>query len=150
MPDSTVFAYYSSLSSGAASGSKDSFTQALRAIAHDRQSNFLFRKLEDPSAEVALEELGLDQPIGLNNIGNTCYLNSLLQYFYTIKPVRDVALNLGEYRLPLSDTDIANRRAGGRQNTKKEIEKGQRCRQRTYCYLTLLTECSYGRTFGSF
>lgn len=135
VPDSTVFTYYSSLSSGAAAGSKDSFTQALRVIALDRQSNFLLRKLEDPNAEVAPEQIqSLDQPIGLNNIGNTCYLNSLLQYFYTIKPVRDVALNLDEYSLPINDEAINNRRAGGRQNTRSEIEKGQRCKSRIRHY----------------
>jgi ubiquitin carboxyl-terminal hydrolase 25/28 len=126
-PDSTVFTFYSSLSGGASAGSKDSYKQALRAIAHHRQSNYLLQKLEDPNAEVKPEEVDLNQPAGLNNIGNTCYLNSLLQYFYTIKPVRDVALNIDEYRLPLNDEDIKNRRAGGRQNTRVEIAKGQRC-----------------------
>jgi len=129
VPDSTVFTYYSSLSSGAAAGSRDSFTQALRVIALDRQSNFLLRKLEDPSAEVTPEQIqSPDQPIGLNNIGNTCYLNSLLQYFYTIKPLRDVVLNLDEYRLDLNDEAINARRAGGRQNTRQEIQKGQLCK----------------------
>ena len=37
-------------------------------------------------------------PVGLNNIGNTCYLNSLLQYLYTVEAVRDIVLNFDEVR----------------------------------------------------
>jgi len=127
-PDSTIFEYYKSLSGGAAPGSKESFTQALRAIAHDRQSHFLLRKLNDPNAVVTPEETDLSQPVGLNNIGNTCYLNSLLQYFYTIRAVRDVAMNIDEYQMPLTGDELANRRAGGRKVTRSEVEKGQLCK----------------------
>src|SRR6187402_1635618 len=77
-PDETVLAYYQSLSNGAPSGSKDSYTDALRVIALDRQSNFLLRKLDDPNADV---QASTAEPVGLDNIGNTCYLNSLLQYY---------------------------------------------------------------------
>jgi len=51
-------------------------------------------------------------PVGLNNIGNTCYLNSLLQYYFSIKPFRDFAL---EFRDVYEGQDIyKNRRIGGR------------------------------------
>ncbi|EIW70776.1 hypothetical protein TREMEDRAFT_68214 [Tremella mesenterica DSM 1558] len=33
-----------------------------------------------------------DIPVGLHNIGNTCYLNSILQYLYSIKPIRDAVM----------------------------------------------------------
>ncbi|OZJ05178.1 hypothetical protein BZG36_02206 [Bifiguratus adelaidae] len=33
-------------------------------------------------------------PVGLDNIGNTCYLNSLLQYYYTVRPLRDSVLSI--------------------------------------------------------
>lgn len=32
-------------------------------------------------------------PIGLDNIGNTCYLNSLLQYYFSVKYLRDLVLS---------------------------------------------------------
>lgn len=128
VPDTTVYTYYSSLSSGAGAGSKDSFAQALRVIALERESKYLLQKLENPTADITPEQMqSPEEPIGLNNIGNTCYLNSLLQYFYTIKPLRDVALNLDEYRLDISDGSSSGRRAGGRHNTRQEIQKGQLC-----------------------
>lgn len=33
----------------------------------------------------------MDLPIGLANLRNTCYLNSILQYFYSVNAVRDLA-----------------------------------------------------------
>ena len=129
--DDMVFNYYTSLSSGAAAGSKDSFTQALQAIADDRQSSFLLRKLEDPNADVKAGPGIADQPIGLDNIGNTCYLNSLLQYFYTIKAVRDVVMNIDDHRMALSDEEISKRRTGGREVSRAEVVKGLKCK--LYC-----------------
>jgi ubiquitin carboxyl-terminal hydrolase 25/28 len=61
-------------------------------------------------------------PVGLNNIGNTCYLNSLLQYLYTVKAVRDVADNYDEFKLELSDEIISERRLGG---NKMRLDRGE-------------------------
>jgi ubiquitin carboxyl-terminal hydrolase 25 len=52
-------------------------------------------------------------PVGLVNIRNTCYLNSLLQYFNTVLPVRDVVLNWEEYKLEPTEENIRTRRLGG-------------------------------------
>jgi ubiquitin carboxyl-terminal hydrolase 25/28 len=125
VPDEIVFTYYQSLSNGAPSGSKDSYTEALRVIALDRQSNFLLRKLEDPNADV---QASTSEPVGLDNIGNTCYLNSLLQYYYTINPVRDMVINFHQHRMGLNDEDIKNKRVGGRIVDKSEIIKAQKCK----------------------
>ena len=124
-PDETVLTYYQSLSNGAPSGSKDSYTEALRVIALDRQSNFLLRKLEDPNADV---QASTAEPVGLDNIGNTCYLNSLLQYYYTIKPVRDMVINFQQHRMSLNEEDIKKKRVGGRIVDKSEIIKAQKCK----------------------
>ncbi|KAG8835047.1 ubiquitin-specific protease ubp2, partial [Serendipita sp. 405] len=74
-----------------------------------------------------------DWPRGLNQLGNTCYLNSLLQYFYTIKDLRDVILSLKseeDLRIAvkdaLSDAQLQKHRVGGRLVTRKEIERSRR------------------------
>lgn len=127
-PDSTVLAYYESLRAGAPAGSSDSYTEAFRVIAHDRKSKDLLRKLDDPNADIQAEKSTVHQPVGLDNIGNTCYLNSLLQYYYTVKPVRDVVMNFEQNRMSLDEKDIKKKRVGGRAVSKAEIIKAQKCK----------------------
>jgi ubiquitin carboxyl-terminal hydrolase 25/28 len=101
--------------------------EALRVIADDRESSFLWAKLADPDAVV----LTPNEPVGLDNIGNTCYLNSLLQFYYTIKAVREVVMNIDNYRMDLSspniEADIKRKQVGGRKIKKFEIVKAQKC-----------------------
>ncbi|KAG5995146.1 hypothetical protein E4U54_002919 [Claviceps lovelessii] len=61
-------------------------------------------------------------PVGLHNIGNTCYLNSLLQYLFTVKPIRDIVLNYDDVRLPLTDESISSRLLGG---NKMQMDRGE-------------------------
>lgn len=85
----------------------DSMRQALRTIADARQSvliehflntgegfgqeeSFLVPRL--PSTEIDLEHIRL--PAGIQNNGNTCYLNSLLQFYFSVTPLRNMILGL--------------------------------------------------------
>ncbi len=43
--------------------------------------------------EGAREAVDLDLPVGLANLRNTCYLNSILQYFYSVNAVRNLAVS---------------------------------------------------------
>lgn len=61
-------------------------------------------------------------PVGLVNIRNTCYLNSILQYFNTVIPVRNVVLNWEDYKLELTEENISNRRLGGSGSTLDKAE----------------------------
>lgn len=123
--DEGVLNYFQSLSTGAAAGFKDDFIEALRVIALERKSAFLLAKLEDPSAEMQSYKV---EPLGLENIGNTCYLNSLLQYFYSVKPLRDMVMDFDQYRMVLSDENLMKKKVGGRQVEKAEVIKAQKCK----------------------
>lgn len=60
-------------------------------------------------------------PAGLDNIGNTCYLNSLLQYYFCIKPLRDTILNFDEANVDTSKQK--NRKIGGRNVEDSELNR---------------------------
>ncbi|KAI0594201.1 hypothetical protein F4775DRAFT_606720 [Biscogniauxia sp. FL1348] len=62
---------------------------------------------------VGVSGVSLNTPPGLKNIGNTCYLNSLLQYFYNVKVVRDLVLNADQFCLELNEETVKSRRTGG-------------------------------------
>lgn len=65
-------------------------------------------------------------PVGLTSHGNTCYLNSLLQYYFSIKPLRDVVLNYDKYKLDTSAHTEKKERVGQRKISMVEIKGGQR------------------------
>lgn len=66
--------------------------------------------------------VNLALPVGLHNIGNTCYLNSLLQYLFTVKPIRDIVLHYEDARLDLADESIRARLLGG---NKMQMDRGE-------------------------
>ncbi|KAJ3876331.1 hypothetical protein F5051DRAFT_411819 [Lentinula edodes] len=69
---------------------------ALKMISEARDSQRLrefARTMRDPGELLAPTRA--DWPRGLNQLGNTCYLNSLLQYFYTIKELRSSIVAMG-------------------------------------------------------
>ncbi|KAK5114333.1 hypothetical protein LTR62_002585 [Meristemomyces frigidus] len=65
-------------------------------------------------------------PVGLKSHGNTCYLNSLLQYYFSIKPFREIVLEYGQHKLDLHETHEKKHRVGGRIISAQEIKGGQR------------------------
>ncbi|KAJ3766163.1 hypothetical protein FB446DRAFT_758748 [Lentinula raphanica] len=70
--------------------------RALQTIARERNSTRLeefARTMKDPGEISAPKHA--EWPRGLNQLGNTCYLNSLLQYFYTIKELRSSIITMG-------------------------------------------------------
>lgn len=76
-----------------------------------------------PSSQAASRAaLDASLPVGLVNIRNTCYLNSLLQYFNTVLPVRNVVLNWEDFKLEPTKENIASRRLGGSGSALDEAE----------------------------
>lgn len=98
---------------------------ALTKICSERNSklisNFLSTGLIDPNC------LPADNwPTGLNNIGNTCYLNSLLQYYFAIEPLREYICNYQDtfdnMRQKYNESQVI-RRIGGREVSSDEVER---------------------------
>lgn len=67
-----------------------------------------------------------DWPVGLTSHGNTCYLNSLLQYYFSVKPLRDIVLNYDKYKFDVSAAAEKVERVGQRQISPLEIKGGQK------------------------
>ncbi|CAI4219583.1 unnamed protein product [Parascedosporium putredinis] len=78
---------------------------AMRAIARYREDSVLSRQ-----AEITAEG-PITNPVGLENIGNTCYLNSIIQYLYTVQPIRGLIDEYAENKLEIDDME--KRRIGG-------------------------------------
>ncbi|CAO1639324.1 unnamed protein product [Sympodiomycopsis kandeliae] len=92
--------------------------RALQVIADSRNSKLLQRFHQTGDSNVQVEG-NVDIPTGLNNIGNTCYLNSVLQYFFAIKPLRDRVLAL-QPECTLSEKKPV---VGGRKTTSHEVKR---------------------------
>ncbi|KAF9469591.1 hypothetical protein BDZ94DRAFT_1151478 [Collybia nuda] len=107
--------------------------EAMQVIAEVRDSERLRQFIatgRDPGEIVVLTRP--DLPRGLNQLGNTCYLNSLLQYFYTIKELREAVTPMSKLDLKsvedekLSDDDLKRHRVGGRLVTRREIIRSKK------------------------
>lgn len=99
---------------------------ALKMIGGDRSSDKIKRFLETGHDKKGMQG-SPESPVGLENIGNTCYLNSLLQFYFTVKPLRDMILNFDEFQeTEISEDVISRKRVGGRKVTKREIERAKK------------------------
>ncbi|GLB43607.1 putative peptidase C19 family protein [Lyophyllum shimeji] len=111
----------------------DKMREAMTVIAEVRDSQRLRQFIElgrDPGEITA--PIRPDLPRGLNQLGNTCYLNSLLQYFYTIKDLREAVIPMSKLDLKsvedekFSDDDLKRHRVGGRLVTRREIVRSRK------------------------
>ena len=122
--DDTILAAYNVLASDSPSQIPE-LKRALTVIADSKDSVILKSFLR--SEEVSNSNTSSEWPVGLENIGNTCYLNSLLQFYFTVKPLRDLVLNFDQYKMPIDEPSYENKRVGSRKVSKREVERAQRC-----------------------
>ncbi|SJX63141.1 related to UBP2-ubiquitin-specific proteinase [Sporisorium reilianum f. sp. reilianum] len=134
MDDSTVLAIFD-LYVADAPARRDALRHALRAIAEHRNSEYLrhFLRTGEKDATVAETWQQLpsnDLPAGIDNIGNTCYLNSVLQYFFSITEVRNRVLQAASTLHDSTQADQlafdAERRVGGQRITSREMQRSKR------------------------
>ncbi|CAE6436051.1 unnamed protein product [Rhizoctonia solani] len=108
--------------------SRDRMKAALTRVAEDRNSARL-KELVDTGIDPGKPPIVVPQeyPRGLHQLGNTCYLNSLLQYFYTIKELREV-IESGSFDLdaPILEEDLLKHRIGGRLVSRREVERSKK------------------------
>lgn len=64
-------------------------------------------------------------PVGCINIGNTCYLNSVLQYLFTIKRLRDMVLDCDKYLQEKTPAALEKKRVGRSAVTVEKVERAQ-------------------------
>ncbi|CAN6634670.1 ubiquitin carboxyl-terminal hydrolase 2 [Trichomonascus vanleenenianus] len=111
--------------------------QALRVIAQDKKSSLLANFVETGLATEPYPDQGLNWPVGVRNIGNTCYLNSLLQYYFTITPLREAVLSFATSGQKEDVNELEKlkivKKVGGREVPKWEIIRAQE-------FITLLSE----------
>jgi ubiquitin carboxyl-terminal hydrolase 25/28 len=107
-------------------GDAEKYNQALTIIAKQLDSSTL-RNMAGISNEP--DRSMQDWPVGLQNIGNTCYLNSLLQFYFSVRPFRELVLDYERFQMDLDDEkSLAMKQVGSRKVTKKEVERSQRCK----------------------
>lgn len=68
-----------------------------------------------------------NQPAGLQNIGNTCYLNSILQLLFAIKPLRELVLEIDNHKMDMNDEKELARKRVGRAAQKEHVHRAQDC-----------------------
>jgi len=109
----------------------DEYRNALTVLAQERDSRLLnehlrnTRVIQRPTPEPPQR---INEPRGLNNIGNTCYLNSLLQYLYTIKPLRELVCNFDKYKQDLDEQSIHEKQIGQESVSLTKVKRAQECR----------------------
>ena len=111
---------------------------ALKLVAESKKSEILFSFLSTGKVDTSLLP-AQNWPAGLDNIGNTCYLNSLLQYYFCIKPLRELILTFNENNFSASDYP-ETRKIGGRKVENMEL---QRSNQFVYQLRRLFQEMIY-------
>ncbi|KAH6847265.1 hypothetical protein B0I37DRAFT_141047 [Chaetomium sp. MPI-CAGE-AT-0009] len=80
------------------------------------------------ASERSREAVDMEVPVGLANLRNTCYLNSILQYFYSVNAVRNLAVGSDLPALEPTEANLSHILRGGTGNqeeSQSELETGR-------------------------
>jgi ubiquitin carboxyl-terminal hydrolase 25 len=104
----------------------ETYSQALGIIAKEKNSSLLSSYVSGPTTNT--DRNLLEWPVGLQNIGNTCYLNSLLQFYFTVRPYREMVLDFESHKTDLDDETLRFKKVGSRKVSRLEVERSQKCK----------------------
>ncbi|EQL34025.1 ubiquitin thiolesterase [Blastomyces dermatitidis ATCC 26199] len=121
--DAAILAAFSVCCSEAP-GQIETYRRALDVIGRDKGSAMISSTLGQ-NATLANRVLK-EWPVGLQNIGNTCYLNSLLQFYFTVTPFRKMVIHFDDYKMPLDERSLDRKKIGSRKVSVVEIERSQK------------------------
>ncbi|KAL1980380.1 hypothetical protein VTN96DRAFT_4224 [Rasamsonia emersonii] len=102
----------------------ETYSRALEIIAKEKNSPMLRSYIS--GSTVQTDRNLCEWPVGLQNIGNTCYLNSLLQFYFTIRPYREMVLDFENYKTELDDESLQHKKVGSRKVSRQEVERSQK------------------------
>ncbi|OAF99549.1 cysteine proteinase [Paraphaeosphaeria sporulosa] len=94
---------------------------ALQKVRQDQENSYGSEQQQPSGHNFELHEW----PVGCCNIGNTCYLNSVLQFLFTIKPLRDMVIDCDKHFQDLSPEALGPKRVGRTAVTRARAETGQ-------------------------
>lgn len=89
------------------------FESVLAELRSSRRSQFISSGTDGAvtaasTSERTREVVDVELPVGLANLRNTCYLNSILQYFYSVNAVRELAVNSELHALEPTEANLSN------------------------------------------
>lgn len=103
---------------------------ALQKVRQDQESSY-GPSYGNPAQQPSSPDYPVDEwPVGCANIGNTCYLNSVLQFLFTIKPLRDMVIDCDKHFQDLSPENLEPKRVGRTAVSRARAETGQQCKFR--------------------
>jgi hypothetical protein len=76
-----------------------------------------------------VEQPNYEEPVGLANMGNTCYLNCLLQFFYAVKPLRTAVLDFDTFKASTDPATFVKKKVAGLDVTLPQAMKAQQCKK---------------------